>query len=457
MRPRLVLGGCALLLVAGGAAVWLTADDPSPAGDGPRVPHATRSPSPSSSPTATATPTPTPPPVTGRRVAACAPGGRPGPVPSGFWGMHVTEPVGAAFPTAPPISTVNLTTSQVYWNQVETAPGGYDFARLDSILSTSDERGARPMLVLGFTPAFHAAQPESATARASMPDPAAWRAWVTAVVERYGSRLDYQVWPEPNIVGNWTGTPAQMARLTAVAGEVIHDRAPRALVVAPATTLRLPEQQRWMDRFWSTEVEGAPVADRVDAVALDPFPLEEGTPEDALALVCRAGAILADHDVDLPLWTNEINYGVASGGPDGGAEPYSDDRQAAVVARTYLLHAAMGIDRVYWLGWFSYAGLAVEMERGGVITPAGRAYAVVHDWLAGGPRPICRIDRGVHTCLVESRREQRWIHWREHGTSTVRAPDGATRVEALTGGTRRAGPGERLRVGQTPVAVVAPR
>ena len=346
--------------------------------------------------------------------------------------MHVTEPVGAAFPSAP-IAAVNLTTSQVYWNQVETAPGVYDFARLDSIVSTSEQRGAQPVLVLGFTPAFHAAQPESATARATMPDLEAWRAWVTAVVERYGSRIDYQIWPEPNIVGNWTGTPAQMALLTAVAGEIVHDRAPEALVVGPATTLRLPPQQRWMDEFWSTRVGGAPVADRVDAVALDPFPLEEGTPEDGLALVCRAGEILAARGVDLPVWTNEINYGVPSGGGATDVEHYADDRQAAVVARTYVLHAAMGIDRVYWLGWFSSPGMAVEMERDGAVTPAGRAYSVVHDWLAGGPRPVCRIDRGVHTCLVDRRDGPLWIHWRVRGTLHRDHPGRHDRHHAVVG------------------------
>ena len=104
-----------------------------------------------------------------------------------------------------------------------------------------------------------------------------------------------------------------------------------------------------MSRFWATEVAGVPVADHVDAVALDPFPLEDGTPEDALDLICQAQEILAKHGVDLPVWTNEINYGVPSGGT-AGVKPYSDAQQAAVVARTYLLHAAMEIDRVYWLG-----------------------------------------------------------------------------------------------------------
>lgn len=446
LRLRVVVSVLVVLSVCAGGFAWW-----SLAGEHDR----TARPSGDAVTEGSAVPSPTPSPATtGRPVAACASTPPTGALPAPYWGMHVSSPIGADFPEAP-IGAVNLTTSQVYWNQVETSPGTYDFSRLDAIVATSEGRGAQPMVVLGFTPSFHARQPASPTAAASMPDEAAWRAWVTAVVTRYGARLDYQVWPEPNIVGNWTGSPQQMGRLTVIAGQIIHARAPRAVVVAPATTLRLPSQREWMSRFWGTEVEGVPVADAVDAVALDPFPLEDGTPEDALDLVCQARAILVRHDVDLPVWTNEINYGVPSGGALG-VEPYPDAQQAAVVARTYLLHAAMGIDRVYWLGWFSYAGLAVEMARDGLTTPAGRAYTTVHRWLAGAPRPACAIDKGVYTCIVRGDGAARRVVWRERGTSAVRAADRETRVEYLDGGSRPVPAGASVRIGQSPVAFVEP-
>lgn len=386
-------------------------------------------------------------------MAACAPTGPSGAVPAAFWGMHVAFAVGHGFPDAP-VSAVNLTTSQVYWNQVEVAPGQYDFSRLDGIVSTAEDRGARPLLVLGFTPSFHAKDPTSPTARTTMPDEAAWRSWVTAVVKRYGDRVDYEVWPEPNIVGNWAGTPEEMGRLTVLAGDLIHDEEPDALVVAPAMALRLGEQQQWMDRFWATEVAGAPVGDSVDAVAVDPFPLEEGTPEDALALLCRAQSILDEHEVAAPLWTNEINYGVPSGGGATDVQPYPDEQQAAVVARTYLLHAAMDVDRVYWLGWGSYPGMAVEMSRAGATTPAGRAFSTVHDWLAGAPRPQCLVKADVHTCVVKRKDEVLRISWRERGTATVRVAEGAARIETVSGERRTVEAGGLVRVGQAPVAII---
>ena len=55
-----------------------------------------------------------------------------------------------------------------------------------------------------------------------MPNISAWKAYVSQVAKRYGSRLDYQIWPEPNIIQNWQGTTRQMAQLTVVASKAIH-------------------------------------------------------------------------------------------------------------------------------------------------------------------------------------------------------------------------------------------
>jgi hypothetical protein len=158
--------------------------------------------------------------------------------------------------------------------------------------------------------------------------------------------------------------------------------------------------------------------------------------------------------VAAPLWTNEINYGVPSGGGATDVQPYPDEQQAAVVARTYLLHAAMDVDRVYWLGWGSYPGMAVEMSRAGVTTPAGQAFSTVHDWLAGAPRPQCLVQADVHTCVVKRKDEVLRISWRERGTATVRAAEGAARVETVTGAHRTVEAGGRVRVGQAPVAII---
>ena len=96
------------------------------------------------------------------------------------------------------------------------------------------------------------------------------------------------------------------------------------------------------------------------------------------------------------------------------------------------------------------------MARDGVTTSAGRAFITVHGWLAGEPRPLCRVDEGVHTCVVSGDAGVRTIIWRERGTSRVTTPVGATRVENLAGERRRLDDRDVVRVGQAPVAIVAP-
>src|SRR5436853_514364 len=82
----------------------------------------------------------------------------------------------------------------------ETSPGQFDWGALDTAVSAAANAGARPLLVLGQTPVFHASRPDQEAGygpgAASMPDLAAWSRYVTAVAERYGDRIDYQVWNE---------------------------------------------------------------------------------------------------------------------------------------------------------------------------------------------------------------------------------------------------------------------
>ena len=55
-----------------------------------------------------------------------------------------------------------------------------------------------------------------------MPDKASWVRYVQAVARRnktvWGGIASFQVWNEANVIGYWSGTPKQMATLTAGPG-----------------------------------------------------------------------------------------------------------------------------------------------------------------------------------------------------------------------------------------------
>lgn len=367
-----------------------------------------------------------------------------------FWGMHDMD--WTSHP-AVRVGAANLTTSGTYWHEVERLPGVYDLDRIATQVQGAGR--ARPMLVLGGTPVFHTADPASAS-RSTMPRIDAWRDYVTAVVGRFGRRLDYQVWPEPNSPHNWTGSQAQMARLTAVASQVIRQAAPQAVVVGPAMTIRTPAQRRWMQRFYRERVDGRRVASYVDAVALNPFAHQAGSPEASYRLVRGARARLARIGVRKPLWVNEINYGVAGAGERTSTQ-YPVDQQSAYVVRTYALMAAAGVARTYWLGWFATDTMAVDLtDSSGRMAPPGRAWARVRGWLDaarfGGCAPGLRgLPARVWTCSLRKDGEQRRLYWAQRRDAVIEPPRSLTRVMDLDGGAHRLGDDRLLEVGQRPV------
>ena len=124
----------------------------------------------------------------------------------------------------------------------------------------------------------------------------------------------FQIWNEANVKGFWSGTPQQMADLTKAAHDVVDDGRAAADLVAPALVTRLTGQRAWIDEFYATRVDGAPVADFVDVVSLQLYPDAEGTPESSMELLDgRCGQCSAGTACDKPIWNTEINYGLTGG------------------------------------------------------------------------------------------------------------------------------------------------
>jgi hypothetical protein len=275
-------------------------------------------------------------------------------------------------------------------------------------------------------------------------------------VGRYGASLDYQVWPEPDIIGNWTGTPKQLAQLTVAAAKLIHAKAASAVLVSPAMVLRMRYQRKFMDAFYGVKVGGKPVGHFVDAVGLDPYPLEKGTPEDSLTLINVARSILRRHHVSAPVWNVEINYGVAGGGKPI-AHHSSGTKQASYVVRTYVLNAAARVKRVYWLGWARYPTMDVQMVGADGVTPtaAGKAFSRVRTWLTRQNVAGCSRDRHSHvyTCTLVRAGRASWVYWVPSGSKVVRAPAGARHVQSMSGAVRPTHHGKRIQVTSAPVWV----
>ena len=272
---------------------------------------------------------------------------------------------------------------------------------------------------------------------------------------RYGARLEYQIWPEPNVPNNFAGTPQQMADLFVAAAKIIHRIAPGATVVAPAMVLRLRYQRNYMKEFFAARVNGVRVGRYADAVSVDPYPLQDGTPEDSLALIAKAQGILADAGVSAPLWNLEINYFVPVGGVTPAAPP-TERIQVSYVVRTFVLNAAANVKRVYWLGWLRYFNLGISMidENGGT-TAAGLAFTRVRSWLIGQRARGCTYDTrtGIYACRFVRNSHSSWVYWVQSGSARLRAPAGVRHVQTMYGDVSGTRQGKRIRVTNAPVRV----
>jgi len=386
------------------------------------------------------------------------------PVPGGlgpeFFGMHDADPVGESWP-AGPVGSLRVWDSGVVWSQVETAPGVYDFARLDQIVQTARAQRAEVLIVLGQTPAFHSRKPKKVGAygagAASMPRLGPWKAYVRAVVERYAADdVAFQVWNEANVEGYWNGTYRQLAKLTAAARVVLDSVTPAPVLVSPAMATRNLGQRAGLRLFYAEKVRGAPVGELVDVVSLQLYPEVGEGPERMPPLLTEARRILELQGVpgDKPVWNTEINYGLQGGVP---ATPASPERQQANVAKTYLLNAADGVERVYWYSWDLHTIADTDLVEADNTTPspAGRSFDTVRRWMLRTRVESCRAsESGTWTCVLQAPEGVRRVYWNPGGTSAVRTAFDATSAEVLGQLADELPPGGTvLQVGEVPVLV----
>ncbi len=362
-------------------------------------------------------------------------------------------------PTAPlgPTPTMRLI---VNWSKVEVSPGTYDWTGLDARVAMARANQSRPLFTLFGTPSFHAVhRMPGAPIYVQPPRLRAYRAFVRALVERYGAGVDYQVWAEMNVPGNYVGTPRNMAKMAWIMSREVDGRAPQARVVAPQGPIRYRENRDWFRKFWEMRVKGKRVGKWVDVATLSGFPLPRWGPEKAIRLVKWLRRITADQGFTGPIWIVEINYDVLGFKPTARI---SMDQQVANVVKTYVLNASIGTQRVYWHYWskpVAHMNTAM-LTADGEVAPSGKAFGVIQPWLIGTKAKGCTITRNgdLYSCLFVTRESERRVLWSVSGYERrVLVPAGTTTVSAPDGTVRPMGSAKRVKVGLVPVMIESPR
>lgn len=362
-------------------------------------------------------------------------------------GLTSMRPLGANY--------YRLWDMKVAWRDVNPAPGVFDWSILDQRIAQVESWGGKPIMVLGLTPQWAAADPNAGDPRwgagtASPPaDIETWRAYVRALVQRYGSRIGaYEIWNEANLQTFWTGTPQQMADMVQVATEEI---GATSISLAPSVTTRLKSGPDFTANM-AAALTPATIA-QLDAWSIHTYPAGDAGPTVAQACEQRVDDIIRWQEALVgvsrlnpallkPVWDTEVNFGLAGPGARPGID-WSDADGAALLQCTYQDSRALGIAVTAWYEFTASAFdlLGVQMNPGtpqinAAWTQLAETSKVTNPWIPSlGPAssasgPVASEQRGDKAVTIIGQR----------GSADDALPSGMTCRDYIKGPPKRALP-----------------
>ncbi|MDN8547935.1 sugar-binding protein [Microbacterium sp. NM3R9] len=272
---------------------------------------------------------------------------------------------------------------EIYWSEVETQPGIYDWSRARAeFLDSARAQGIRPLLLAGYgNPLYDAGNgPVSPDAVAAYADYAA------AMAAEFGDMsTGIEVWNEWDLGlgGNTNVSPEHYVALLAAASPAIEAAAPGLPVIGPAVANLNTD---WLERTFQL---GA--LEHLDGIVLHPYSYPVGA--DALdETLTRIDALVRRYNdgESLPLWITEHGW------PTGtNARAVTERQQAADIAKSAVIAAAHDAERYYVYDLVNDGVVDAETEQNfgllhhpddalGAFTPkpSFAAYAVAADALA---------------------------------------------------------------------------
>lgn len=356
------------------------------------------------------------------------------PVIPNFFGLHIHHAADTTPWPEVPFAQWRLWDAYVAWPNLEPRKGKWRFETLDKDWELANHHGVGLLLPLGLSPDWASSRPEEKSAyhpgnAAEPKDLEDWHNYVRSVATRYKGRIhDYEIWNEPNLKEFWTGDVDQMVGLTREASQIIHGIDPGAIVVSPSATG--PNGVDWLREFLA---KGG--GQYVDVIGYH-FYVTPQPPEMMVPLIRRVKRVMEENGAgEKPLWDTETGW--------AGPKPFpSQELAAAYLVRAYLLAWSSGVQRLYWYSWDNHTWVSVQTTEADnhTLTPAGRAYGIIHDWLVGARLDECKED-AAHTwsCHLERGSETRWIVWNPQGAKSMDLSEkrGAKSVTPLLGVMRR--------------------
>jgi hypothetical protein len=244
--------------------------------------------------------------------------------PKGFFGVHPLAAATADFGEMAANDVGFVRTGFVYHQANPTStppemPVAYDWTTFDAIVTGASEQGIDVLPVLLGTPG----DTERGSTPLDSPEAtAAWKAYLTALVERYGPGGtfwagnpdprpigDWQIWNEPNSFNNWADPdPKAYGKLLSISAKAIHAADPTADVVS-AGVISQPVNRRAQDGdvFLKKMLRSNSAAKAADTIAIHPY---TGAVKDVKTQIQLTRKVLDRAKLkQTPIWVTEIGWG----------------------------------------------------------------------------------------------------------------------------------------------------
>jgi hypothetical protein len=346
-----------------------------------------------------------------------------GSIPKEYFGLHIHRADrGTAWPKVP-FGSWRLWDAYVTWADMESAPGKWDFSRLDRYVAMAKLAGVDILLPLANTPTWAAARPAeksgyklgNASEPQSIDD---WRRYVQAIAERYRGRIfNYEIWNEPNIRHHYSGSVSKLVELTCEAHKILKTIDARNRVISPAATAGAKNHIEYIDRFL-----GAGGSQCIDTVGHH-FYVPNSPPEAMVPMIRAVKKVMARNGVGhLPLWNTETGYWIENGDgvPDhpmvarGGWKRLGLNEEAGeYLVRAFLIARAEGVDRFYWYSWDNPYGLGMISQTTGIPKPIADAWINLANKMIGASNLVCTEAPDTWSCSFVAKSgekyQARWI------------------------------------------------
>jgi len=393
--------------------------------------------------------------------------GSTGSLPPSFFGLSISQINASHFPTVP-FGGVRLWDTNTSWAQVEISPGTYSWSELDTWVRSVSSHGKDAMYTFGRVPTWGSMRPgEACPYLVEDPGCAAppadvdsgdnmWKAFVTALVTHSLSAPElhiayYEMWNEPDLKRNWTGTPAQLVTMAKDACAIIHALDPKAKLVGPGASTANQYGVHYLPDYYA-----AGGANAQDIVGLHAY-LYDGSsfatsPAGITTSISQLKALMAKYNISSkPIWFTEGNWN-----GDGGGT-LTDAQKAAYLAQEYMLMWSTGaVARYYWYAWDARVGNLWTPTTG--LNQAGAAFDLLADWLIGSTHsanPCSVSSDGTWTCsLTLSSKYPGKIIWNPSISKTLTVDSAFATYETLTSSTVRSIVSHQVAIGPLPVLVI---